>query len=992
MPAEGHALHHDHRREQDGERGRRQAGRRLQLHRQALQRRDAAREDREGDGPCLTARLRRPRPGPDRGGGPRRLGSLSGAMTARPRRRCSRSWRRSAARSKRAKSEIAALRSTTSTDSHIPAATDELDAMVEHTAEATNEILDSCETLEALQATLSRRGGGDGRRRRHPHLRGLQLPGHHRPAHRQGGRGAEGDRGSASPPSPAASPGREAEAAPAAEDARTEGARLANGPQLPRREPRRRRSTGCWRVSTDAPALACLLALLLPGLAAARRVPVRAGDHPGPWAAGLRLALPAPPTALDQQGDRSAALPEPRHFDLAAAAQAAAQPAGRGGGGRRASRLTPAPAAAARLPARRAGGVDLLDPPAAGAARLPRPEPPVREPRAAVAPRAQPRLRRAQRGARRSAGPPPAVAPRRAAPRRASPPSPRPPAAPCRPPGRGTAAGARQTAPARAAALRRWYRCRGAAAGRVLAVVRQRRGPDLGRCAATRSSAAAGGSAARRHAAAPAAGAAGHRAPRDARRLGAGSRPRRRPPGRAAPRRYSSRAGPPARLLLRAARFPPQRRRCRSGNRRPLLVGTVRDGREATPRRPARRRDSTCCRHGSAPPSCRAPTTVTLRAQATAFVAAPDRRAAGAGRRPVARMARHRLTRSLRPSGRAVARTAGAARALQRRHRRPRRRSARHAARRATARRCSALGLRAEAQSMAALALSEDPRAGGRPAPRCAARRRRAAGGTAGGGDGLLRPPPARERRAGSSGAPPLAAARGDARLRPRLAATLPCCLTASAARLRGAAAAAAALALAEAGETAAARPPLAGPGRASRRFALPRAMLDGDEGCPEALDGYDRVAQGRDRPDRARALRRAMELRLAAGQIDAAGAAGRWRRCCSPGAAMPRKWRRGCGWRNCGASRRCTRRAGAAARDRGAVPRPRGAAAASDGRGVPGRLGTGNAAFDAWRCSTPIPNCCRPTAGRGDRADAGGAAGRARPAGSCARPCWAGG
>ena len=55
--AEGHALHHDHRREQDGERGRGQAGRRLQLHRQAVQRRDAAREDREGARACLTATI-----------------------------------------------------------------------------------------------------------------------------------------------------------------------------------------------------------------------------------------------------------------------------------------------------------------------------------------------------------------------------------------------------------------------------------------------------------------------------------------------------------------------------------------------------------------------------------------------------------------------------------------------------------------------------------------------------------------------------------------------------------------------------------------------------------------------------------------------------------------------------------------------------------------------------------------------------------------------
>ena len=54
----------------------------------------------------------------------------------------------------RAKSEIAALRVEDINDSHIPRATDELDAVVEHTANATNEILDVCEGLEAMQARL----------------------------------------------------------------------------------------------------------------------------------------------------------------------------------------------------------------------------------------------------------------------------------------------------------------------------------------------------------------------------------------------------------------------------------------------------------------------------------------------------------------------------------------------------------------------------------------------------------------------------------------------------------------------------------------------------------------------------------------------------------------------------------------------------------------------------------------------------------------------
>ncbi len=54
----------------------------------------------------------------------------------------------------RAKTEIAALRVDDINDNHIPRATDELDAVVEHTANATNEILDVCEGLEAMQARL----------------------------------------------------------------------------------------------------------------------------------------------------------------------------------------------------------------------------------------------------------------------------------------------------------------------------------------------------------------------------------------------------------------------------------------------------------------------------------------------------------------------------------------------------------------------------------------------------------------------------------------------------------------------------------------------------------------------------------------------------------------------------------------------------------------------------------------------------------------------
>ena len=82
------------------------------------------------------------------------LGTLSGAMTVGEAALLS-ELEALGREVKRAKSEIAALRVDDINHSHIPAATDELDAVVEHTAEATNTILDSCEKLEVLQATLA---------------------------------------------------------------------------------------------------------------------------------------------------------------------------------------------------------------------------------------------------------------------------------------------------------------------------------------------------------------------------------------------------------------------------------------------------------------------------------------------------------------------------------------------------------------------------------------------------------------------------------------------------------------------------------------------------------------------------------------------------------------------------------------------------------------------------------------------------------------------
>jgi chemotaxis protein CheZ len=58
----------------------------------------------------------------------------------------------------RAKADVARLRVADIADRHIPTATDELDAIVAHTAQATNDILDCCEALEAV---ATRVGGAD---------------------------------------------------------------------------------------------------------------------------------------------------------------------------------------------------------------------------------------------------------------------------------------------------------------------------------------------------------------------------------------------------------------------------------------------------------------------------------------------------------------------------------------------------------------------------------------------------------------------------------------------------------------------------------------------------------------------------------------------------------------------------------------------------------------------------------------------------------------
>lgn len=59
-----------------------------------------------------------------------------------------------------ARAEIAALQADDITESHIPSATDELDAIVAHTASATDSILEACEKLDTVGPQLSQEFAG----------------------------------------------------------------------------------------------------------------------------------------------------------------------------------------------------------------------------------------------------------------------------------------------------------------------------------------------------------------------------------------------------------------------------------------------------------------------------------------------------------------------------------------------------------------------------------------------------------------------------------------------------------------------------------------------------------------------------------------------------------------------------------------------------------------------------------------------------------------
>ena len=139
----------------------------------------------------------------------------------------------------RAKAEIAALKVEDIRDAHIPPATDELDAIVEHTAHATNEILDCCETLEQLQTDLSGEAADklQGAVTRiyeacsFQDITGQRIGKVVTALKAIEGRIASVVSAASGMPGPNAAPAPAA--APAQDNKRTEGEKLANGPQLP---------------------------------------------------------------------------------------------------------------------------------------------------------------------------------------------------------------------------------------------------------------------------------------------------------------------------------------------------------------------------------------------------------------------------------------------------------------------------------------------------------------------------------------------------------------------------------------------------------------------------------------------------------------------------------------------------------------------------------------------------------------------------------------
>ncbi|WP_372618657.1 hypothetical protein [Falsiroseomonas sp.] len=328
--------------------------------------------------------------------------------------------------------------------------------------------------------------------------------------------------------------------------------------------------------------------------------------------------------------------------------------------------------------------------------------------------------------------------------------------------------------------------------------------------------------------------------------------------------------GPPVRLLLRATRPAASVAVLDPETGGTLLVGTVREGGEATPLgRRAATFDILPTRLGAA--ILPRADTVTLRALEAGFAASPgpgaelalgaeppeESGAATLSRvfdlpdEPVAALVRRERNAAL-----AVAGAQPLARGLPR---------LRHAEA------LLALGLGPEAQTMMALAMREDPRLAQDPRAHALHGAAALLAGRPDEAEGLLhRRLPENDEITLWRGL--LAAARGEDGAA-RIAAALPL-LRVWPSPLRNRLGPLAAEALAEGGEAAAAERLLAGreeePG-----FALARAMLlEAREETAAAIEAYQAVARGRDRRARAVAMRRGVELRLASGALDAPGAA----------------------------------------------------------------------------------------------------------------------
>jgi hypothetical protein len=183
-----------------------------------------------------------------------------------------------------------------------------------------------------------------------------------------------------------------------------------------------------------------------------------------------------------------------------------------------------------------------------------------------------------------------------------------------------------------------------------------------------------------------------------------------------------------------------------------------------------------------------------------------------------------------------------------------------------------ALGLGAEAQAMMVLAMREDPRLAEDPVAHALRGAAALLAGRLAEADGLLhRSLPDSDELALWRGL--LMAARGAEGGAPDIAAGLPI-LRAWPQPLQTRLAPLAAEALAAGGEAAAAQRLLAGR-EDDPAFALARArLLEASGDAASALVAYEAATRGRDRRARAVAMRRAVELRLASGAVDATGAA----------------------------------------------------------------------------------------------------------------------